>query len=177
MDRFDHDTAAVGIELVHDRVGDLARQALLDLWPPRVAFDQAGELAQSDYPTLRDVADVRPARERQEVMLAGRGKRDVAQNDHLPVVLVECHPEMSFWVFVQSREEFGEGPATRPVFRSNPSRSGIFADCQQDLAHRPLDPLAGRTPVAPRSHSDPVIVIQSALDHHGSHPPHPGSIL
>src|SRR5688572_5614928 len=36
--RLDYDGYSIGREDLHDRLGDLARQLLLQLWPPRVTF-------------------------------------------------------------------------------------------------------------------------------------------
>ena len=42
---------------LHQRVRDLPCELLLELRPPRVALDEAGQLAHADDPAVRDVAD------------------------------------------------------------------------------------------------------------------------
>src|SRR5206468_883346 len=49
---------AGGVQLLHQDVGDLARQPLLKLQPTRVDLDDARQLADSDNSSSWDVADV-----------------------------------------------------------------------------------------------------------------------
>ena len=61
-----------GVEPLHQQVGDLRGQPLLHLRPAGVDLDQPGQLGQSGDPAVGagDVADVRHAVERQQVVLA-----------------------------------------------------------------------------------------------------------
>ena len=55
---------ALRLELLHQEVGHLHGEPLLDLQPLRVHVDDARDLRQADDPAARQVADVRPADER-----------------------------------------------------------------------------------------------------------------
>ena len=139
MHRLDHHAATVGLQHFHQGVGDLAGQPLLHLRSPRVALDQARQLAQADDAAARDIADVGDPRERQQVVLAEGGEGDVAQDDHLLVPLVKGRLEMLLRVFAQTGEELCVrlGDTMRRALQ--PLSIGIFADGEQDLAHRRLD--------------------------------------
>ena len=80
---FGHDDDALGVRVFHQRVRDLLGDAFLHLRATRVQLHQSGELAQSDdLPVGRDVADMRDAVERQQMMLAHREQLDVAHQHH-----------------------------------------------------------------------------------------------
>ena len=69
-------------------VGDLLGQPLLDLRAAGEQLDDPGELRQPEDPLAGQVADVRDADERQQVVLADRLHRDVAGEHQLVVPLV-----------------------------------------------------------------------------------------
>jgi hypothetical protein len=70
-------------------VGDLGRQALLELGAAGVTLHQPGQLGQPHDLTVRYVADVGFADHWQEMMLTGREERYVPDKDHFVVVLLE----------------------------------------------------------------------------------------
>src|SRR6478735_11051145 len=84
----DHDADAARLERFADPPRDLRREALLDLQAARVQVDDAAELRQPDDALAGQIADVRDAVERQEVVLAERVEADVAGDDELVVALV-----------------------------------------------------------------------------------------
>ena len=72
----DHDADALRLELALEPARDLRGQPLLDLQRAGEELDHAGELRQADDPLAGQVADVRDADERQQVVLAERVERD-----------------------------------------------------------------------------------------------------
>jgi hypothetical protein len=68
--------------------GDLLRHPLLHLRPLGEQLDDARQLGQAEDPLARQVADGRRPGERQQVVLADGGERDVAGEHHLVVALV-----------------------------------------------------------------------------------------
>jgi hypothetical protein len=68
--------------------GDLAGQPLLGLRAPGEELHGAGELRQPEDPRARQVAHVRDTDEGQQVVLAHRAHRDVADDDELVVARV-----------------------------------------------------------------------------------------
>src|SRR5687767_12148955 len=83
-------------------------------------------------------------------MLAEGGKGDVAQHDHLLVPLAKRRLKMLLRVFAQTGEELCVrlGDAMRGALQS--LSIGVFADGDQDLAHRRLD--ARLVDVSPTGH-------------------------
>ena len=77
-----------GRELGLEPAGDLRREALLHLQEAGEVLHHAGQLGQPDDAVAGQVADVRDARERQEVVLAERVERDPARHDELVVAAV-----------------------------------------------------------------------------------------
>ena len=66
-----------GSELRVEVVGDLDGEPLLQLESPREVLDDPGELGQPEQAGRGEVADVRDSAEREEVVGAQRGERDV----------------------------------------------------------------------------------------------------
>ena len=79
----------LGARHVHDGVGDLVGEPLLHLQPPGEEVDDAGHLGEPQDLAVRDVGDVRPPEERQQVVLAERIELDVPHHDHALVGLGE----------------------------------------------------------------------------------------
>ena len=90
-----------------------AVSALLDLGPAGVEVDDPRQLRQARHPAALagDVADVRDAVERHEVVLAAGEDRDVLDEDQLLVVLVERLVQDGVGVGVEAREDLGVGRA------------------------------------------------------------------
>jgi hypothetical protein len=86
MRRFHDDGDAQRIDLLPNRIRDLAREPLLDLQTPAEDIDQPRNLAQADYLGPWNIGDVTLAEERQEVMLTETVEVDVLDDDHLAVV-------------------------------------------------------------------------------------------
>ena len=84
----EHHPDAERLEGLVDPVGDLAGHPLLHLQVAREQLDDARELRQPDEAVAGQVADVRDAAERQQVVLAQRAERDVGDDDEFVVVLV-----------------------------------------------------------------------------------------
>ena len=76
--RLEHDADAARRQMRLQPVGDLLRQALLHLQVAREQVDDPGQLRKADDPVAGQVADVRDAGERQQVVLAQRVERDRA---------------------------------------------------------------------------------------------------
>ena len=138
-DCLDHARGADGAQLVHQRVGDLRCQPLLHLRPAGEAFDEAGELAQSDDLAVGEVGDVRTAGEGEQVVLAEGVKLDVAQQHDLVVAFREDRLEVTAWVDVQAGHQLAVGAGDAVGGFEQPFAVGVFADGEQDLADGPLD--------------------------------------
>ena len=91
-------------------------------------------------PSRRDVADVRHAEERHQVVLARRVHRDVPHQDQLVVVLVEGPLQHRVRVDAQAGEllRVGAGHPGRGVRKALPVR--VLAARDQQLPHRRLGP-------------------------------------
>src|ERR1700694_1509850 len=85
----DDDAHADGFQVLVQTLSDLRGHPLLHLEAPAVQLDQARQLAEADQPAARDVADMYPAEEGQQVMLAERVHLDVLDDDHVFVGLGE----------------------------------------------------------------------------------------
>src|SRR5215212_2268960 len=86
--RLEHHAHALGLELPVKPIRHLDGQPLLDLEIAAEVLDHAAELAEPDDPLIRQVAHVRNAVERQQVVHAERMERDRASDDQLVVALV-----------------------------------------------------------------------------------------
>ena len=85
-----HDDAdAERPDLVAQRLGDLAGQALLHLQAAREDLDQARDFAEPDDAALRYVSDVTFSEKRQQVMLAEAIEVDVLDDHHLVIIDAE----------------------------------------------------------------------------------------
>ena len=135
VNRLDHARGADGIQLIHQGVGDLHRQPLLHLRPTCVTFHQTRQLAQSHDFSVGQIRHMRPAGERQQMMLTQRMKFDVAQQHNFVISLAKNGPQMPLWIIVQPGHQFGIG--TRDAIgRAQQSLAiRIFADGEQNLAH------------------------------------------
>src|SRR5438128_12692215 len=78
MVRLDHDTHTARLEYVHEGVRHLVGESLLHLEPPGKHLDHARDLGETDQTAVRQVGDVRPTEEGQQVVLAQRVDLDVA---------------------------------------------------------------------------------------------------
>src|SRR5690606_30444622 len=133
----DDDDGPARLQVLHERVRDLGREALLDLRAPRVHLDEARELGQArDAPVdVGDVADVRDAVERHQVVLARRVHLDVLDEHHLLVPEVERRREDVGRLLAQAREDLAVGArhAGRGVAQALAVR--VLADGDEQLAH------------------------------------------
>ena len=70
-----------------DCLGYLPSHPFLNLKPVGVRVDQAGQLAQTYDPAVRNVADVRAPKEGKQMMLTQAIERDVLHDDHVVVTV------------------------------------------------------------------------------------------
>ena len=133
-----------GLQPLHQQVGDLLGEALLDLEAAGVHVDDARDLREPDDAPVRDVGHRRRPEERQQVVLAERVERDVLDDDHLAVVdledraVEEAHRILAVarrQLRVHAVDTFGRPCETRPV--------RVLPDLHEDLADRGLDPPIG----------------------------------
>ena len=84
MFSFDHHDCTPGLQVFHERVGDLAGEPFLDLWPARVQLDQTCQFRKPGHASrgVGDVTHVRNPVERQQVMFTGGEHFDVAHQHH-----------------------------------------------------------------------------------------------
>ena len=83
----EHDADALRREVIGPPAGDLGGQALLDLQAAGEQVDDAGELRQPQDALAGQVADVRDAVERQQVVLEERVERNRSRDDQLVVAV------------------------------------------------------------------------------------------
>ena len=131
----DHHQDPPGVEGLLDGVGDLGGHPLLDLQALGEAVDQAGQLGEPGDPAVRprDVGHVGPPHERDQVVLAQRGERDVADHDHLVVVGGERHLEVVGRILVEPGEELLVHPGHPAGRHLEAVAVGVLADGGQDL--------------------------------------------
>src|SRR5262249_47031865 len=129
-------------EDVDEGVGDLGGQPLLHLGALGEPGDHARQLRQpGDAPVgVGDVRDVGAPVERNEVVLAVAGERDVAHHHHLVVIGLEGGRDVTARVLTQAAEDLlvHVGDAARRVLE--PIAIRVLADRLEDLAHGTLDP-------------------------------------
>src|SRR5436190_11409335 len=132
----DDDDDAARLQPVLECIRHLARQSFLHLWPAREQVDQPRELRQAgDLAGLvRDVADVRDADPRHEVVLAGAGHLDVLDQHHLVVIGVEDRGERALRMRAEAGEDLGVHARDAVRRRTQPVPVGVLADGEQDLA-------------------------------------------
>ena len=108
MRRLYHDGYPLRLQHRFDDVRDLCCQALLNLQALRIGVDDAGQLRNADDAAARQVADMREADDRGEVMFAEGLERNVAKSYDLVVAadLFECEPEHFFRVLAIAPEPF-----------------------------------------------------------------------
>ena len=115
-------SAPASVEPLHQLVGDLHGHPLLHLEPLGVPVDEAGQLGEPAHAprVARYVDDVGFADERQEVVLAKRRERDVADHHHLVVVDLELPVEVVARILVVADQQFAEraGDAGRRLGQS-----------------------------------------------------------
>src|SRR6266536_198271 len=146
------------LEPLHQQVGDLGGEPLLHLRTAGEDVDKSRQLGQPGDPAVvaGDVADVRDAVERQQVMLAEAEDLDVAHQHQLVVVGDEGGGQHLGRLDPQAGEELGI--ALRDPGRGTPESVpvGVLADRDQDLAYRVLDPLEVDRPLH-RSAAEPAV--------------------
>jgi hypothetical protein len=124
----------------HQGLHHLARQAFLDLQPPREAIDQPGQLGEADHALAGQVGHVCVADEGQHVVLAGGLERDVLEQDQLvvPVHVAERGAQDLRGVLVVAGEQLRPAldHARRGVLQALAVR--VVADGPQDRAQRLL---------------------------------------
>ena len=120
--------------------GDLGRHLLLDLQPPRIDFDQAGQFGNSDHAVARQIADMHASDDRSHVMLAMRLETDVAQHHDFVVTagFLECAFEVGVRIVLIAREPFLIGAdhacsGWREVLRGRDRRRPSGSACARQL--------------------------------------------
>ena len=137
------DDHAARLELLHQQVGDLRGEPLLHLRPAGVDLDQPGQLGQPGDPPVRarDVADVRHALERQQVVLAEADITSMSRTSTSSswsasnVVVSTCAGSTR-----RPANSSAYARATRAGVCTQAVAVGVLADRDQDLAHGLLDP-------------------------------------
>jgi hypothetical protein len=84
--RLDDDGDTNGCDLFSNRVGDLIGEPLLHLQAPAEDIDQARDLAEANHLRARNIRDMAPAEERQEMVLAEAVEVDVLDDHHFAVI-------------------------------------------------------------------------------------------
>src|SRR5258705_4628717 len=85
MARFNDYAYAFGTDLLRDRFGNLAGHALLNLQPPRVHIDEAGDLAEPEHALAWQIGDVGFPVKWQQVVVPPADGFDVLHHQHFVV--------------------------------------------------------------------------------------------
>ena len=132
----DHRHAARPQHMV-DGVADLRGEPFLDLQALGENVHDARELGDADHAPGRQVADMRLADDRHDMMLAMAFQADVAHHDHLVIVggFLEGALQHGDRVFAVACEELAIGPE-HPVRRADKALAGGVVACPaQQGAH------------------------------------------
>lgn len=89
MARFDYNCDTLWLKHLREGESDLLGEALLYLETASKHFGDTSELGQTDYATVRDVADMHLAHKGNQMVLAKGEDLDVPHDDELVMVLVE----------------------------------------------------------------------------------------
>jgi hypothetical protein len=138
--RFDDHDHPERSEFGFDEVGNCVSHAFLNLWPPRHLVNHPRQLAQSRHPPTRDVADVGFAHKWQQVMFAHAVEGYVANQHEFIVLFFEDFLQMTAWFDMQPTEDFRVHSGHAFGGFPEPVAVGIFANGQQYLTNRTLDP-------------------------------------
>src|SRR5262249_54372874 len=90
-------------------------------------------------PTVGQVGHVRPAREREEVVLTEALEADVLHEDHLVILLGEVLLEVDPRVEVKPLEDLGVHPGHAVGRLAQALSIRVLSDCQQDPTPRRAD--------------------------------------
>ena len=118
-------------------------EALLHLWTLGEQIDHPCELGQADHLARfpRNVADVRLAEKRHQMMLAGGIDRYILHHHEFPVILAKSAIQHGGGVRVQTGENLGIGTCHPSRGFPQPLAVGILADGQEKLPDGTLRPL------------------------------------
>lgn len=127
---FDNHADALRFQDVLYAMGDLRGHRLLHLQPPREGLYDAGELADSDDLSVRQVADMDFAEYGSEVMLAVRLEVNVSQDDHLVIAVhfLKSAAEEVDRVLTVAAEPVFECPCHAARSRRETLTIGVVAD-------------------------------------------------
>src|SRR5580698_7018540 len=140
MRRLDDHRNSARLQNLFNRVGDLGRQALLNLEPLGEDLDHARELGDSHHPLVRNVPDPHTPDDRSDMVLAMALKGDAAQHNHLVIAvdLAEGLVQNLVRIFFVAREIFAVG-AHHTIGRFDQAvASGVLANPLEDSAERIL---------------------------------------
>ncbi|CRH70678.1 Uncharacterised protein [Chlamydia trachomatis] len=134
---FHNDDDSLGVKNLVDGVRDLRGQAFLNLGTTRVAFDDTCELRQaSDLATARNITDVCPTVEREQVVFADRVEGDVANQDKFVRSRLKLSTQVVARVFFQARKHFTPC-ACHPVRSSRQTFARrVLTDRNQQVSRR-----------------------------------------
>ena len=150
MHRCSHSTTTMtprGSRMLHQRVGDLRGQPLLHLRPTGEDVDQPGQLGQPGDAAVvdGDVADVRDAVERHQVVLAHRADLDVLDQHHLVVAEVERRGQDVLRLLPQAGEDLARRPGDPAGRLRRPVAVRVLADGDRAARGPPPRRAPGRT--------------------------------
>src|ERR687886_2995832 len=114
-------------------VGDLGREAFLELGPPGVAFYHPRQFREPGDPAVRDVPHVSVTGEGEDMMFTERSHRQVTDEDEVTRLLGEAPFKVAGGVFEEAGEEVGVslGNTSGGLDEALPFR--ILADGDEDL--------------------------------------------
>ena len=138
---FQHDSCPTWRELFINRISNLTSETFLNLRTTRKAIDQSCQLRKPGNPPIffGKVSDVGLAKERNEVVLTNRIKRNVAHHDDFVVLHLKGLFEMIRRLLAQTTTDFAIHSCDSCRCIEQPIPLGIFPNCSQKLTHSIFD--------------------------------------
>jgi hypothetical protein len=140
MSGFDDDADAMGIQLRAQRFRDLHGQPFLHLQTSGEHIDDPWDLAETDHLLVGQIADMDPAKKRQEMMFAHTEKIDVFDDDHFVIVDRKERPvqEMVDITLVPLRHK-GQGFGHSLRGLEQPIPTGFLTESEKHLRDQRLE--------------------------------------
>src|SRR5271166_148597 len=141
VSRLDHRGDTLRLQHLLNGVGDLRRQAFLDLQPLGINLNDARKLGDTYHAAIRHVGNPGTANDRRNVMFAMTFERNTAENDHLVIAvrLLEGLLKDQLRVLTIAGKVFLKGADQTARSFAKTVAIGVFSDPAKDLSERLLD--------------------------------------
>src|SRR5271166_1567155 len=141
VSRLDHRGDTLRLQHLLNGVGDLRRQAFLDLQPLGINLNDARKLGNTYHAAIRHIGDPGTTNDRRNVMFAMTFERNTAENDHLVIAvrLLEGLLKDQLGVLTVAGKVFLKGANQTTGGFTKTVSIGVFTDPAKDLSKRLLD--------------------------------------